>query len=162
MRRVWFFVIYLFLLGCGESQSDVNDAKDPFSPPINTNLNFLLQNGYHPMKENVDVAIVRRTFSDSINLYFQFDDIKNPPEFFISEVILPVDSLKFLQYLNRYNSEIISPVKKVDSSTWSFYIRNNSNHMFFSSSLTRDDSALILQNIYSMPYLSLMRNDEKK
>jgi hypothetical protein len=162
MTRLWFFVMLSMLIGCKESESNIDDASDPFSPPIITNLDFLLEKGYSPVKENVDVTTVRMKFSDSVNLYYQFDDIKEPPEFFISEIILPSDSLVFLQYLDHYNSEIISKIRKVDSLTYSFYVRNNSNHMFFSSSLTRTDSTLVLQNIYSMPFLSKTRNTKEK
>jgi hypothetical protein len=160
MTRGWIFVT-LVLLGCA-SNSDIDEARDPFSPPINTNLDFLLHHGYKAIKENVDVAIVGRHLSDSVNFCYQFDDIKKPAEFFISEVVLPLDSSKFLQYLGRYNSEIISRINRVDSETYSFYIRNSSNHMVFSSSLTRTDSAFILQNIYSMPYLSQKRNADNQ
>lgn len=158
MRLLLFFVL-LVLLGCVESHSDINDVKDPFSPSTNATMDFLLRKGYYPIRENVDVAIVRKRFSDSVNLYYQFDDTKKPAELFISEIILPTDSSKLLKYLDRYDCEIISNIKKIDPVTYSFYVRNNSNHMFFSSSLTQTDSSYVLQNVYSMPYLSKSRND---
>lgn len=158
MKLIWILVL-MVLVGCAESQGDNDNVKNPFSPPIDATIDRLLLQGYDPIKENVDVPMVRRRFSDSVNLYFQFDKTTEPAEFFISEIVLPMDSSRFLKYLNHYDCEIVSRVKKVDSESYSFYVRNNSNHMFFSSSLTRTDSALVLQNIYSMPYLSKTLND---
>jgi hypothetical protein len=159
MKLLLSFTTFI-LLSCSVKNS-FRDAIDPFSPPINTSAKFLIESGYEPLRENIDVIVLHKRISDSTSYYFQFgEDASMPPEFFISEIILPQDSSAFIRLLGRYNSQIISDITMINSETELFYIRNNLNHMFFKSTLTKTDSSFILQNNFSMPYLSELRNKE--
>jgi hypothetical protein len=162
MRQYLFpFIIVLLLSACAQD-NDFRDATGPFAPPTSTSAKFLMEHGYEPVRGDIDVIALHKNVSDSVTFYFQFgEDAKKPPEFFFSKIILPKDTSLFVQLLAQYDLEIISNIKMINSKTSAFYIRNYSNYMIFNSSLTMTDSTFVLQNNYTMPYLSEIMNTEE-
>mgnify|MGYP001281104986 CR=1 FL=1 len=160
MKRYMFFYLFPVLLACS-SRQDNADADGPFAPPVRTSAQFLLRSGYEHIAENSDVAVLRKTVSDSLIFYFQFgESLDDGPEVFISEIVLPGSFNDKRALLSRYKVNVISDTTVIDSRTIAFYMKSNVNETFYKCFVTVRDTASILQNNYFMPHFSQILNRE--